>query len=100
MYPRASAAGSILAKSCARILGRVQGPVRCEKSEQRPSFPGGARAKESAADAGDGGLGLIPVLGRSPGVGNGHPLQYSCLENSMVRGAWQATVHRVTKSQT
>ena len=43
--------------------------------------------------------GLIPGLGRSPGVGNGNPLQYSCLENSMDRGAWQATVHGVTKSQ-
>ena len=45
-------------------------------------------------------VGLIPGLGRSPGEGNGNPLQYSCLENSMDRGAWQATVHGVTKSQT
>ena len=45
-------------------------------------------------------MGLIPGSGRSLGVGNGNPLQYSCLENSMDRGAWQATVHRVTKSQT
>ena len=44
--------------------------------------------------------GLIPGLGRSPGDGNGHPLQYSCLENSMDRGAWQATVHGVPNSQT
>ena len=44
--------------------------------------------------------GLIPVSGTSPEVVNGKPLQYSCLENSMDRGAWQATVHRVTKSQT
>ena len=42
--------------------------------------------------------GLIPGLGRSLGVGNGNPLQYSCLENSMDRGAWQSTVHRVAKS--
>ena len=42
--------------------------------------------------------GLIPGWGRSPGEGNGHPLQYSCLENSMDRGAWRATVHGVTKS--
>ena len=42
----------------------------------------------------------IPGLGRSPGEGNGNPLQYSCLENSMDRGAWQATVHGVTKNQT
>ena len=44
--------------------------------------------------------GLIPGSGRSPGEGNGNPLQYSCLENSMDRGAWQTTVHGLTKSQT
>ena len=54
--------------------------------------------KEFACNAGD--LGLIPGLGRSPGEGNGYPLQYSCLENPMDRGAWQATVHGVTKSWT
>ena len=43
---------------------------------------------------------LVPELGRSPGVGNGNLLQYSCLENSLDRGAWQATVHGVEKSQT
>ena len=43
-------------------------------------------------------VGSIPGSGRSPGVGNGNQLQYSCLENPMDRGAWQATVHRVTKS--
>jgi len=45
-------------------------------------------------------MGLILVLGRSPNVGNGNPLQYSCLENSMDRGAWWAVAHGVTKSQT
>ena len=55
-----------------------------------PSSPVG---KESACNTGD--LGLIPGLGRSPGVGNGIPLQYSCLESPMDRGAWRATVHRV-----
>ena len=45
-------------------------------------------------------VGLIPGLGRSPGGGNGNPLQYSCLEDPMDRGDWRATVHRVTKSQT
>ena len=54
--------------------------------------------KESACNAGD--LGLIPGSGRSPEEGNGYPLQYSHLENSMDRGAWQATVHGVTKSWT
>ena len=49
--------------------------------------------KESAYNAGD--LGLIPRLGRSPGAGQGNPLQYSCLENPMDRGAWRATVHWV-----
>ena len=52
----------------------------------------------SACNAGD--PGSIPELGRSPGEGNGNPLQYSCLENPMDRGAWWATVHRVTKSRT
>ena len=42
-------------------------------------------------------MGSIPGLGRSPGEGNGNPLQYSCLENPMDRGAWQAIIHRVTK---
>ena len=51
--------------------------------------------KNLPANAGDGGL--IPGSGRSPGEGNGNPLQYSCLENSMDRGAWWATVHKVTK---
>ena len=50
--------------------------------------------------ASPGDAGLIPGLGRSPEKGNGNPFQYSCLENSMGRGAWWATVHRVTKSQT
>ena len=52
----------------------------------------------SACNAGD--PGSIPGLGRSPGEGNGNPLQYSCLENPMDRGAWWATVHGVTKSRT
>ena len=56
-----------------------------------------ASGKESG-DAGDGGS--LPGLGRSSGEGNGNLLQYSCLENSMDRGAWQATVHRVAKTQT
>ena len=61
-------------------------------------FPGGSDGKESVCNAGD--LGWIPGLGRSPGEGNGSPLQYTCLENPMDRGAWWATVHAVTKSQT
>ena len=61
-------------------------------------LPGSSDGKESACDAGD--VGLLPELGRSPGEGNDYPLQYSCLENSMDRRAWPATVHEVTKSQT
>ena len=61
-------------------------------------FPGGSVGKESAYNEGD--PGLIPGLGRSPGEGNGSPLQYSCLKNLMDRGAWWATVHRVAKNWT
>ena len=61
-------------------------------------FPGGSEVKNLPANAEDAGdMGLIPGLGRSPGEGNGNPLQYSCVENSMDRGAWQATVHGVAK---
>ena len=60
-------------------------------------FPGGSAGKESAYKAED--RGLIPGLGGYPGEGSGNPFQYSCPENSMDKGAWQATVHRV-KSQT
>ena len=60
-------------------------------------FPGGSDGKESACRAGD--PGSIPGLGRSPGKGNGYPVQYSGLENSMDRGAWQAIVHWVAKNQ-
>ena len=60
--------------------------------------PGGSDGKESACSVGD--LGLIHELGRSPGEGNGNPLQYSCLENSMDRGAWWAIVHGIAKSWT
>ena len=61
-------------------------------------FPGGSEVKASACNAGD--LGSIPGLGRSPGEGNGNPLQYSCLKNPMDGGTWWATVHGVAKSRT
>ena len=61
-------------------------------------FPSGSDGKESAYNAGD--SSLIPGLWRSPGEGNDNPFQYSCLEYSMDRGAWQATVHEVAKSRT
>ena len=70
--------------------------------EPRPSavsgFPGGSNGKESAFNAGD--LSSIPGSGRFPAEGSGCPLQYSCLENSMDRGAWQVAVHEVARSRT
>ena len=61
-------------------------------------FPGGSVAKTLPANAGDTrDAGSIPEWGRTPGEGNGNPLQYSCLENAMDRGSWQATVHMITK---
>ena len=60
-------------------------------------FPVGSDCKKSACSAGD--PGLIPGLERSPGEGHSNPLQYSCLENSLDRGAWLDTVHGVAKSQ-
>ena len=59
-------------------------------------FPCGSLGEESACNSGD--PDLIPGLGRFPGEGNGNPLQYSCLENAMDRGAWRVTVHGVTES--
>ena len=61
-------------------------------------FPGGSVVKKLPANAKD--MGSIPGLRRSPGGQHGNPLEYSCLENPMDRGAWWATAHRVTKSQT
>ena len=61
-------------------------------------FPGGSVVKNPSGSAGD--SDSIPVSGTSPGGGHGNPLQFSCLGNPMARGAWQPTVHGVTKSQT
>jgi len=64
-------------------------------------FPSGATVKNPPANAGDiRDAGSVPGLGRSPGGGNSHPLQYSCLGNPMDRGAWRFTVLRVAKSWT
>ena len=60
----------------------------------RMGFPGSSPGKESACNAGD--PSSVPELGRSPGEINSYPLQYSCLENSMDRGAWQVTIHGIT----
>ena len=70
----------------------------CKEFNGTFAFPGSSEIKESACNAGD--VGLIPGLGRSPGEGNGNPLQYSCLENPMDRRAWWATVHGIAKSRT
>ena len=59
-------------------------------------FPGSSVSKESSSNSGD--PGSIPGLGRSPGKGDGNPLQYSCLENPMDRGAWQATVYGLARN--
>ena len=74
-----------------------QAPCALE-TRGHPGFPGGSVGKESTCNVGD--WDLILGLGRPPREGNGNPLQYSCLENPMDRGAWQATVHGVTKSWT
>ena len=91
-----------------RWAGRLQGPgVAWEGSDPfsidsyhvlKMGFPGGSDGKEPACNVGD--LGSVPGLGRSLGEGNGYPLQHSGLENSMDKGAWWATVHGVSKSQT
>ena len=77
-------------------------PVRRTMTERQKiisaGFPGGSDSKESARHAGD--LGSIPGLEKSPGEEHSYPFQYSCLINPMNRGAWWATVHGVTKSQT
>ena len=65
-------------------------------SRHEMGFPGASDDKESACNAGD--LGSIPGLGRSAGGGHSNPLQYSCLENPMDRGAWWATIHEVAES--
>ena len=70
----------------------------CGVRKATSCFPGGSDGKESAFSAGD--AGSLPGLGRSLGEGNDNPLQYSCLENPMDRGAWRATVRGVAKSQT
>ena len=63
--------------------------------KRKEGFPGGSVVKNLPANAGD--VASIPGLGRSPGEGNGNPLQYSCLENPMDKGAWWATVHAVPR---
>ena len=65
------------------------------RSRQGWGFPGGTMVENPPANVGD--VGSVPGSGRSPGEGNGNPLQYSCLGNPMDRGAWWTTVHEISK---
>ena len=78
----------------AAVYGVAQSRPRLKRLSSS-SFPGGSEGKASACNVGD--PGSIPGLGTSPGEGNGNPLQFSCLENPMDRGDWQAAVHGVTR---
>ena len=80
------------------LLPCMNGRFNRKMFRKNLGFPDGSEVKASVCSVGD--LGLFSGLGRSPGEGNGNPLQYSCLENPMDRGAWWATVHGVAKSQT
>ena len=84
--------------SCKESALNLIFPDLCYRDIYSTSFPGDSDGKESTCNAGD--PSSTPGSGISSGEGNGYPLQYSCLENSMARGAWQATVHGVTKSWT
>ena len=86
----------VLSFKCVKSLKKSFKRVHIISTEL--GFPCSSVGKESACSAGD--PGLISGSGISPGQGKGNPLQYSCLENFMDRGAWQATVHGVAKSQT
>ena len=80
------------------VLKGILGQMKNTSEKSKTSL--WCNAKNTAANAGDArDMGSFPGLGRSSGVGNGNPLQYSCLENFTDRGAWWATVHVVTKNQ-
>ena len=81
-----------------RKQGKTTRPARYDANQSPYGSLGSSDSKASACNAGD--LGSIPRLERSPGEGNGNPLQYSCLKTSMDRGAWWATVHGVAKNRT
>ena len=80
------------------FLSSIYFSLSLQFPQVKTDFPGGSDSTVSAYNVGD--PGSIPGLGRSPGEGNGNPLQYSCLENPMDREAWWATVHGVAKSRT
>ena len=89
---------TLLQDSPSLFWPHASGLFASHPSQQILCIPGGSDGNESDFNEGD--PSLIPESGRSPGDGNGCPLQYSCLENSIDRGTWPATVHRVAKSQT
>ena len=80
------------------LVGEVISYKLPSATHTHKKFPCSSDGKEAACSGGD--LGSIPGSGRSPGEGNGNPFQYSCLENSMDRGAWQVTVYGVAQSWT
>ena len=90
--------GKTIALTIKTFVSKVMSLLYNTLSSFVMGFPGGSDGKESTYNAGD--LGLIPGSRRSPGEENGYPLQHSCLENPMDRGAWWGTVHRLAKSRT
>ena len=85
-------------KKCINVILTWWDKFFVHQFDLQKGFPGGSVGKESACNVGD--QSSIPGSGKSPGEGNGYPLQYSCLENPMNRGAWRATVQGVAKNQT
>ena len=100
LYPLVSPLLEVSCSLMAWIIISTQNTSKCKYSAflSKRDFPGGSDGKASAYNAGE--LGSSPGSGRSPGEENGNPFQYSCLENPMDGGAWQTTVHGVTKSRT
>ena len=90
--------GSLWVRVSVSVLMPLPVTTAPQQAIREVSLPGDSDGEESTCNVGD--LGLIPGLGRCPGEGPGNPLQYSCLENPMDRGAWPATVRGVAKSQT
>ena len=99
-FQRISTVKGHLSHPCRCYPDLIRAPHSWRKIESytKKGFPGGSDGKESACNAGD--PGSMHGSGRSPGEGNGNPLQNSCVENSMDRGAWLATVHGFSKSRT
>ena len=100
LWPQSPSAVILKPKKIKFVTPPIVSPLICHEVMDSDAmtlvfFPHSSFNKESTCSVGD--LGSIPGAGRSPGEGNGNPLQYSCLENPMGRGAWKATVHGVTR---